>query len=207
MAIGDIFMLTDKYQGSNLPSASNVYFYIGTGDGLSLDLYEAFIEDMLPDIAAMQPNDIDHVEIAVQSLFDPTDFTVQTILAPGTWAVEANAQFTAVSFGLRLPTRAIRPGSKRIGPVPEDAAVSSAITSVPYLAAVNVVRASLGSTIEPAANPSRTFDPVVVKRIKETSPSGVVSYRLPTSFGEATYAPITAVTVDLFVSHQDSRRP
>lgn len=207
MALGDIYMLTDKYNGSNLPSASNVYFYIGTGDGLAPDLYEAFIDDVLPQIAAMQPADIEHIEIAVQSLFDPTDFTVQTISAPGTWPVEANAQFTAVSFGLRLPTRAIRPGSKRIGPVPEDAATSSAITDVDYLTAVNAVRGKLDDTIQPNANISRTFDPVVVKRVREVDLAGKVTYRLPTDFGEAVWSNITAVTVDLFVSHQDSRRP
>jgi len=109
-----------------------------------------------------------------------------------------------VNYTFRIPTRAIRPGAKRIGPVPEDAAVNGIINDVDYIVVAEAVRDIIGDVIAPSGDPSATFAPVVVKRVRSgVSPN--YSYRLPTSYGEAEFAYVTFVNMNLNVSHQVSR--
>lgn len=205
MAVGDIYMLKDKHRATWGTEFLNTYFYIGSGDGLALNLAQAFADEIVADIADLQQTDITHYELEALSLFDPTDFGVVAIDVDGTQTTETSAPFTAINFSLRLPTRAIKAGSKRIGPVPEDVVVNGVVTDSAYITLLQSVVADLDNQISPTGEPSKTFDPVVVKRIVEGTPPNV-SYRLPTSFGEAVYAPVIAALVNLNVSHQVTRK-
>lgn len=204
MALGDIYQLRDKYHTTYGVEMENVYFFIGTGDGLALDLAQAFSDDWLVEIAELQPADVTHYALIVQSLFDPTDFVEFSTDQDGLWPVEASTPFSAMNFTQRLATRAIRAGHKRIGPVPEDAAQNGVIIDNDYAAQLLVVANLLNDVIEPNATPSATFQPVVVKRIKFTE-DGKTKYRLPVDFGEAEFAPVINAVVGNRVSHQVSR--
>jgi len=205
MAVGDIYQVKDKHRATWGTQMLNVYFYIGSGDGLALDCAQAFVDELLADIADLQTIDITHYEIEAASLFDPTDFGIVAVDVDGTQTTETSAPFLAVNFSLQLPTRAIKKGSKRIGPVPEDVVVNGVVTDSAYITLLNGVVADLDNQISPTGEPSRTFDPVVVKRIAEGTPPDV-TYRLPASFGEAEYANVIGATVNLNVSHQTSRK-
>jgi hypothetical protein len=205
VAIGDIYLLRDKQRALYGTEIENTYFYRGTGTGLSIQLAEAFEDVMLPAICALQPTDYVHYALVVQSLFDPTDFYTNNISQLGTWQVETSAPYTAVNFTLRTPTRAIRPGSKRVGPVPENAVQNGVLIDPTYLANVDALRGLLDNTIAPTAAPTATFEPIVVKRIRVGTPPNA-TYRLPTSFGEAVFAPVTNVFTTTLISHQVSRQ-
>lgn len=205
MAIGDIYMLSDRHKASWGTEMLNVYFYIGSGDGLALDLCQGFADEILGDIAATQTIDINHYLLEAISLFDPTDFGILSVDVDGTQATETSAPFLATNFSFQLPTRAIRKGSKRIGPIPENVVVNGVITDATYIGLLNALTVDFALPTAPTAQPSRTFDPVVVKRVIEGTPPDV-TYRLPVSFGEAEYANVVGVTVNLNASHQTSRK-
>ena len=205
MAIGDVYQARVRYRSAYNVEAENVFFYIGTGDGLSNSLAQAMADDIVPVMDNLLPLDWNFYRIEVQSLFDPTDFFGLDIDLDGIQTVETTAPYTAINFTLRVPTRSIRPGSKRIGPVPEDVVTNGIIDDEDYLVLVEAMRSVMEDTIEPTGATGDTYDPVVVKRVKFTE-DGKVKYRLPASFGEAVYANVTGVVVNSILSHQTSRQ-
>ncbi len=207
MSIGDVYMLKDKHIATWGTNYLNVYFYQGVGDGLALNLCEAFRDDILSQVAAIQPIDINHFELEAVSLFDPTDFGILSVDVDGTQTTETSAPFLAVNFSFQLPTRAIKKGSKRIGPVPEDVTQNGVIIDEDYISLLNSLTAVFNDVIEPDTEISQAFQPVVVKRIFEPATEEHPDrYRLPVSFGEAEFANVIGCTVNLFTSHQTSRR-
>jgi len=210
--IGDIYQVKDFQVTAAGVNLLNTYFYQGTGDGIAGDMGQAFVDAILPLVLETQPTDITHFKLEVASLFDPTDFAVSNPAADGVWAVGALTPFTALNYTLFIPTRAIKKGSKRIGTVPEDASLDGVVNNATYIDAVNDIVFILSQTINPIADVSKTFTPVVVQRVKEEivqdpplNPARF-SYRLPVSFGEAVFANVTSVTVDLNVTSQVTRK-
>jgi len=204
MALGDIYAVKDFHRAAYATEFLNVYFYQGIGTGLAAGLADAYVSAILPLILPLQPIDITHYKIDVASLFDLSDFSTLTISEVGTVAVETSAPYTAVNFALRLPTRAIRPGSKRIGPVPETATQNGVITLASYLTSLEALRAELDDIISDPDDLLATYSPVVVKRIKFIE-DGKVKYRLPTTSAEAVFANVIGATLNVLTSHQVSR--
>jgi len=205
MALGDVYMVKDKHHSAQGVEYLNTYFYQGTGAGISLGLANYFEAGLIPAVADLQATDINHYEVEVLSLFDPTDYAIVSIDVDGTWTVETSAPFLAIGFTLAVPTRAIKKGSKRIGPVPEDAVVNGVITDAGYIALIEIVRAAMGAIAADPGDITATYQPVVVKRVREGTP-GDYTYRLPVSFGEAEFANVTATLVSLNVTSQVSRK-
>lgn len=204
MALGDTYLLRSRQRTTYGVELENVYFYRGTGVGLALNLCQAFADDITPLVAALQPVDVTHYLLEAGSLFDLTDFGSLAISVAGTILNETSAPFTAVNFTLRVPTRAIRPGSKRIGPVPESVIQNGVINDAPYILSVGALVLALDDVIEPSANPAQSFEPVLVKRILIPG-SDPKRYRLPATIAEATISPVTQVAFSNIVSHQVSR--
>lgn len=203
--IGDIYMVTDKHRATWGTEMVNNYFYLGNGDGIAPDLGQAFVDNMLTPIAAIQPIDINHYQVDVISLFDPTDYASSGVDVDGVQTTETSAPFLAVNYTLVTNTRAIRKGSKRIGPVPEDVIVNGVITDATYISDLETLRLLMNDIIQPTGEPTKTFSQVVVKRVREgTGPN--YTYRLPVSWGEAEYSPVLTALVNLTVSHQVSRK-
>lgn len=132
MAPGDIYQILDK-QTLLGQEVLNVYYYKSDGgSGLQAeDLGDAFIDQMLPDIVAMQSNELVHTEIQVNCVTNLDDFHIHPLVTGniGEFTQSVNDPFGAYGFELIRSTRATRNGSKRIGGVPDTVVTDGVISS------------------------------------------------------------------------------
>lgn len=143
----------------------NVYFFDHvSGDGVSTDLALAFEGEWLPLIQAMQVPSVVTDGIAVYNMGDLGDFANLPLLSAGLYP-DPNPlpAFSAVGFTLKLNTRAVRPGSKRIAGVSEAATDGDTIVVSGMLAAMEAFRLALQSDLTSGGD---TWNHVVVKRTK-----------------------------------------
>jgi len=67
MSVGDLYMVKDKHRNVQGVEFLNVYFYQGTGDGISSHLGDAFLSNVVDAVKDMQAIDINHYEVEVAS--------------------------------------------------------------------------------------------------------------------------------------------
>lgn len=207
MAVGDIFQAT--LQGvyeTTLQDTNNVFFYRQETANTSIQtdsvsLAAAFYDNMLSSVSAETPlvnimsAECSYRRLYVINLFEPTDFYDWTFTDPIDGAVggEFASNLLAWSFRSNRTRRDIRRGFKRFPGVAETQLEGNSITAAAEEAAENIAT-QLGETIQYSvyAPDSALFAPVVVKRIKEISTEGEITYRLPEDIGEAVYSPASA---------------
>ena len=158
----------------------NVYFYDHiAGTGISGDLGLAFQSNIEPLVNALQCDVIENLGLEVSNLGVTTDFSTLTGVGGGNNAEEMLPPTIAISYTFKSTDRAIRPGGKRYAGVAGDFVAIDTITSAPYLAAMETLRAALAANIVSGGD---TWQPVLVKRIK-TAVAGTTpvryTYRLP----------------------------
>jgi hypothetical protein len=202
---GKVWQVIDE-QLMNNETMLNVYFYKNdAGVGNAEDVAQAFHEDMLFVVPTMQSADIQHISLKVQALFALDDNFELATGDVGTIGTEAFPSASAINFTLRPLSRAVRPGSKRIAGIPENAGNHNVVNNAGYLTAVENVRLQMEQGIEFGLTPLATYDPCIVKRIPYTAPSGRPAYRLPTTGAEAFVFGVSGALVSLTMSHQVSR--
>lgn len=208
MTLANVYQVIDRQRFPTGELIENVYFYNNSGeDGDAEDLAAAFNLDVVSFIRPMQSQFVSHTEIIVQSLGSPADFAALALTgADGDYSEDALSAFTAVNFTLRPNTRAIRPGSKRIGGLPDNAGTytNGVITASPMLTLLEALRTALKTSID-ATGPD--YFPVLVKRIfvPADEPEHGAYYRLPISDGELVTADIVNTLVNTTLTHQTSR--
>lgn len=196
-------------QESNGQLIENTYFFShAVGDGVATDLCLDFEGEWLPLILALQVADLITTGIAAYNMGDLGDFAALPLASNGTYGdVPRKPIFTAVGFGMKLNTRAVRGGSKRIAGVPSEVANEDTITSSGYLASIEALRLAYGANIVGASD---TWQPIVVKRVK-TAVAGTTptkyKYTLPVPPDEATIGSIVAVLTSPVLTSQVSRKP
>jgi hypothetical protein len=90
----------------------------------------------------------------------------------------------------------MRHGYKRICGLHEDLVMGNGWNNAhAQYAALLALAIAIASTIDSPAGAPVDWDPVVVKRIKYTTPSGTTAWRLPTSQGELQYYSITSASL------------
>jgi hypothetical protein len=129
------------------------------------------------------------------------------LASPGTFATdESLPSFAAIGYTLKLNTRAVRPGSKRIAGIPEIVTNRQTITDAAYIALMEAFRLKLQSPLVGAAD---TWQLVVVKRVK-TPVVGTVplqyDYRMPTTDADLVYGSVVAALTSTTISSQVSRK-
>jgi len=202
MAFQDVYELVDvqSHQGQEV---LNVYFYqnnnILNGGATAEDLANEFIEEVLPEIVAIQVVDLIHTEIRVRNLYNAADSHTTAISEAGAIGTDNFPTFNAVGFRLVQDNGAIRNGAKRIGGIPEDAALDGVITGAPYIAALDTLGDKLADTLAIIA--ADVFMPVVVGRILDGG-----SYRLPDNAGEAVLGAIVEGVFNVLLTSQTSRK-
>lgn len=179
MALADVYQLIVK---SHLGSVNleNVFFYNRTvGAGNAGVLTAQFLTDVIPAITPLQSVSVIYDQITTFSLGDLSDFTNLVLANTGEVSGDSLPTSDALSYSLKLDTRAIRPGGKRISGIPESVQNDGQVTDATYITAINFFRDVLNNSLFPAGS---TFVPVVVKRIKTliagTTPPQY-TYRLP----------------------------
>lgn len=209
MSLADIYQLTLTQSLGTGGERVQMGFYFAKGLGATdaAQLNTDFLADgaYLAHIHAVQSDFIKDVEIRTINLGDLADFDVRPLTGAGADGSDMLPPHNAVNFSLKLDTRAVRPGARRLVGLTEADQTQGRITLAAAITALNVIGNDWATAL-PFGGAS-SYIPVVVKRIKvvTTDDPPRTFYRLPTTDGELVAAHVTAVLVNLKISHQVSR--
>lgn len=202
-SIGDVYQIVDS--GTMIgQKVLNVYFYklVATPAGFvgASDVAQAYVDQVLPDVCAIQTADVLHQSVKAANLFDETDAHEILVSEPGVAGSDSQGTFEAYPFRLVGNNAAVRAGAKRYAGV-EDAFVSDGVvTDVDILAVLNDLADKLAETLTFGIGVS-LLDPVIVKRILLGG-----NYTLPTTPEDAILSVVTDVLFDTLVTSQVSRK-
>jgi len=206
MALSDCYMLRDIQQLGN-EQFMNVHFYQDlTFASTAEELVGAYIDGVIPKVLPIQTASIDHILVDAVNLADSSNFFEARILEEGSRTGETLPLFNAISFGLRLNSRALRPGSKRISGISETDQASGQLTGSTILGLVETLRLQFKSIL--LVGVIEVFQPIVVKRILYEVPDSSpvrTAYRLPENDGEFVFGNVIEVLTTINVRHQVSR--
>lgn len=201
MALADVFQVIDFQRFPSGEPMQNVYFYLRLDPlGDASDLLAAWDSDVKSVIKAAQSADLVHYLLRVTSLGDFGDFDeFSTAGDVGDIGQPIRTTWDAVNFTLRPSTREVRPGSKRIGGIPEDDAsyTNNVITGSAHLIRWQAVRVELGALVVGSLS---QYQPVIVKRVLDGG-----NYRLPETDAELLAVPVSQVLLNTTLTHQISR--
>lgn len=211
MAIGDVLELTHVMENEQTGEQMMNKWYYAVVDilGNANGLYNAWVATagMEDKVCALMSRVMNPKTIRVINLFSLTDFfegvgTTQGLIAND----EMLPMHSAVSITLRLDTRGVRPGSKRISGLTEADQAAGLINGVAYIASLNALLTAIPQDVVESG--LGVYDPIVVGRILDPDPTPLGDspiYRLPADQGEANYGHINLAVANLRVSHQVSR--
>lgn len=207
MPLNKVYLLRHIQHQDN-QQIENVYFFNHiAGDGVATNLALDFEGEWLPKITPMQVPSVITDAIACYNLGDLSDFVTLPLATPGSYALpNPLPSFNAVGFSLKLNTRAIRPGSKRIAGVSEGATAGQTIVTADMLAAMETFRLALAANLVGADD---TWQHVVVKRVRTAVPGTTpVKYRynLPVSDAQLVLGTVVAALTSPIVTSQVSRK-
>lgn len=206
MALSDCYMLRDVQHFSG-ELVLNVYFYQDLLlSSIAQNVVESYVADVLPKVQAVQSGWISHDLIDAVNLADPSNFYELHEAVGGDIDSDALPAHSALNFTLRLNSRALRPGSKRICGVPEINQNHGVLTGSGYLTAVEALRVQMHTVL--LSGVVSTFQPIVVKRVKYNPDEADLThfaYRLPENDGEFVFGNVIECLTTDKVSHQVSR--
>jgi len=206
MPLNTTYMLTHK-QLINGQLCQNVYFYDHVaGTGTSDTIGEMFIDNVQDVINAIQTEYVTNLGLDVVNMGITTDFSIFSLVGAGDYTGDNLPPQDAVSYTFKSGDRAIRPGGKRYVGVPETVQNVGVIADETYLDKMETLRDLLGNNLILGGD---TFQPVIVKRIKEEVVGTVplqYTYRLPTTGDTFLSTNILSVLVSKAVSSQVSRK-
>lgn len=202
MAFQDVYELVDVQDMAG-QEVLNVYFYENNnalnGGATAADLANAFVEQVLPSIIAIQSDNVTHTEIRVRNLFAPADNHVLAVSEEGVNGTDTMPTFNAIGYRLVQNNGAIRNGAKRIAGVPEEVSTDGVLTGTTYLEALDTLGEAMASTLSILL--ADVFMPVVVGRVLDGG-----QYRLPESAEEAVLGAIVEAVFNVLVTSQTSRK-
>jgi len=207
MALDALYMLR-HLQSQFGQEIENVYFYNHVaGSGSSVDLALAWQANILELVQAMQVPGVLSNGLIVTNMGDLGDFTTLPLASSGSYSeVNPLPAFNAISFTMKLNTRAVRPGSKRITGIAEAATAGNEIVVAELLDAMEAFRISLQTNLVSGGD---TWENVVVKRVKTAIPDTTpvqYRYRLPTIGETPVVGTVVAALDNKIVSSQVSRK-
>lgn len=214
MAVNDVYQLQFKYRDFDLKPMQNTCFYRQRADGVggpyptqAERLARDWILDVWPTIRATLVPAFSAYEIRVNNLFNPTDAYTLPVNIAGTRASGGSENFPSFTNGvvtLALNNAVVKKGRKAQNGLIETDTANGLLQTNGYdnmqaraTAWLKSVSTLLGGFF--------AFEPVVVKRVKYTTPSGSEAYRLPNVIAELVYGLVTSAVTSLLVSHQVSR--
>jgi len=207
MALSDIYQLVQK-QTYGTKNIENVWFYQKEApESTAQDLSDAFQEDLLPVMLAMQGFVMRTVELYITNLGNLADFWTEALDEQGTFGdVDCLPAINAINYTMKPATRAVREGSKRICGIPEAVTDFDTVTNATYLTKMEALRIAIDT---PLNTGGEIFTPCIVKRIKEEVTGTVplqYTYRLPTVGDTLTVTNFAAVLVNKNITSQVSRK-
>jgi hypothetical protein len=207
MPLNTVYQLRARQTwGSGGKPLESVFFFDHTaGDGVAADLATAFGIGLGAAINALQAPIIRNYSIDVINLGDLGDFASLPWIGGGAGEGDSLPPYAAVGYTLKVNTRAVRKGSKRISGVPESVATNGVITIPGYQSLMDTLRIALQQEVVTADD---TWLPVIVKRIKELIVGTVppqYTYRLPTIGDTIILGEVVVALTSNNLTHQVSR--
>lgn len=207
MALSSLYMVRlIQTWGVGGKQLENVFFFNHTaGAGVAINLAEALETGLLPLLADVQAQFVQNKSIEVINMGTLSDFISYPITGEGGFSGDVLPPYAALGFTMKLNTRAVRHGSKRIAGIPESIQANGVINNTPYLTNVEALRLWLQQEVVSADD---TWLPVVVKRVKEAVAGTVpqqYTYRLPVTDGELVLGEVVTVQTSQNLTHQVSR--
>jgi len=209
MAVGDVYIATlTQKNGQTGERANNMFAYLALDEGCTAVKLAGEFEsgtNLVDKINDLQTGICQNVGVRVINLFDLTDFTDEPVSGTGANGGDGLPMHSALNFTLKVGTRAVRPGSKRVSFIPESAQVHGLVNDGDYIGLIDILRAQLAATI--TDTDADEYQPIVVKRILRPADAthDAPYYTLPYTLAELVYGAVTAAVVNLRVSHQVSR--
>lgn len=210
--IDDLYELTD-HQVLAGQEVDNVYFYrtgaafLTTFPTNAQVLAENWASQILPDIAAVQVDNVAHRSVQVRNLYDPADsYTHDVSVIGANTSSDYLTTFDAIGFKLAPDTAAVKAGAKRIAGVMETAQTDGVITVGSYLTQLATTSDAMTRAVQVGTLIlSDVFFPAIVKR-ERTGVSGAYEYALPTVRGEGVWANVLSALFDVLITSQVSRK-
>jgi hypothetical protein len=203
-SIGDVYQVTDTMVLLG-QTCQNRYHYEVTATTAGADAEDvllAWIDDVYPNVLAVQPADVVHTSIRVHNLFDETDAFEELVNDAGTLGVgDVPSAFTAYGFRLVGDNAAVRSGSKRIAGTLENAATDGVVDDATILGLLDDLATQIAVTMLFGLLDAGTLAPVIVGTILDAG-----TYRLPANQGEAVLSSITDVLFNPVITSQVSRK-
>lgn len=202
-SIGDVYEVVDHMlmEGQEV---LNVYFYrldtpvVGNAAEMAVASY---IGQVLPDVIAIQQNDVVHMEVSARNLFNESETWSELISEPGDGADDTLPIFNAVGYRLVGSNSAVRDGQKRYAGISEDVVTDGVVDSAGMITLMTTLAATLAAGLFIGLDADALI-PVIVGRILESP--GV--YRLPNNAGEAVLSEIVDALFNVEVTSQTSRK-
>lgn len=202
-SVGDVYQLVDE-QVCQEQRILNVYFYrLDTpvvGNAAQM-LTASFIDEVLPDICAVQVSGLVHNSVKAVNLFDESEAHEEIISEAGTYtSADTMPNFNAIGIRLVGDNAAVRSGAKRYGGVSEDAATNGVLDQTAMLTALAALAVQLAAGL-PIGLDVDALIPVIVQRILVGT-----EYTLPTTQAAAVLSEITDALFNVDVTSQTSRK-
>lgn len=207
MPLNTIYQVRARQQfGEGGKELETVWFFdhtAGSGDATALAVaFGAARGDLMN---AFQTELIKNYSIDVINLGDLGDFASLPWFGTGALAQDTLPPFNAVGFTMKVDTRAVKKGSKRVSGLAETDVTNGKITGTATIANIELLRIAMGQEIVDASD---TWLPVVIKRVKEAVPGTTPTqykYRLPETNAELVVGEVVVVLTSPNVAHQVSR--
>lgn len=202
-SIGDVYEIVDTSSMMG-QKVINVYFYrlMATPVGFvgAQDVAQAYVDQMLPDVIAVQASDVLHQSVKARNLFDETDASELLISEAGEFGTDSLGTFNAFPFRLVGDNAAVRAGAKRIAGIDGTGQTDGVVDAPLLLTALNALATKMGEILTFGIGTS-LIEPVIVGRIPDGG-----GYRLPTNVGEAVISLVIDVLFDTLITSQVSRK-
>jgi len=189
--------------------ADQMFFYKFTsgGSGNASDLATEFRDEVVPLIAAILQNQVPIFHTRTVNLFNDADWEDFPISPAemGTRTGQPLPPINVAAFKSAKPSSSQAPARKRFGALSESDVQGNGLQDVSgFFAALNALATKLGEAM--VTGTGNTYEPVIVKRIAYTAPSGKKAYRLPASQAEADDFPAINWGWDNVVTSQITRK-
>lgn len=209
MALSDLYQVTVKANYTITGErVENVFFFRkAAGLGTATKLIDALVDTggIVELMTSLMHEDMLIEEIAALCLGDPEDFEYRGVTFPGGGTGDMLPLHDALNITLKLSTRAIRPGSKRIAGIPEDVVQNGVFTDATYIGSIGAFAGQMGE--EQDDGTGVTFQQVVIKRVLVPAdlPDHKAFYRLPEGAETPVVGDVVYGLANNRVSHQVSR--
>lgn len=185
----------------------NVWHYLAIASNTdALDLATRFQTQVLTPLVAFQSDQISYVSVACRNLFDDFDEDEIASSLVGALANQSLPSFNSLSVELVASTGIVNDGRKALGGFSEDNQTDGQWNAT-FLSSIDTwgVDDYLPGVVGAGAEGVK-YVPVIIKRIKYTTPSGNTAYRLPADSLEAVSTSVSSIVTKPFVASQLSRK-